>query len=54
MKKMLEAVAPDALLVAGAAGVSIGAGQIYLPAGFIVAGLLLLVAGVLCARAAGK
>ena len=41
MKKLL----PDALLIAGAAGVSYGAWLAWVPLGFIVAGALLIVAG---------
>jgi len=41
---------PDLLLIAGAALVAYGAGLIYRPAGFITAGLLLLLAGVLASR----
>ena len=41
---------PDGLLVAGWAGISYGAWLAYAPAGYIVGGLLLLVAGVLASR----
>ena len=41
---------PDVLMVAGAGSVSAGAGMVYLPAGWIVGGVLSLVAGVLTAR----
>lgn len=41
---------PDALLIAGAASVAYGAWLIYPPAGFIVGGLILLIAGVLASR----
>lgn len=44
MQKIL-ALLPDALLVAGAAGVSYGAWLAYAPAGFIVAGALAIIAG---------
>jgi hypothetical protein len=44
------ALVPDLLLVSGAALLAYGAGQVYRPAGFITAGLLLLVAGVLASR----
>lgn len=43
---------PDALMVAGAAAVSCGAGMVYQPAGCVVAGLFLLAAGWLLARGA--
>ncbi|WP_298929219.1 hypothetical protein [uncultured Ramlibacter sp.] len=43
---------PDALMVGGAAGVSYGAGLVYVPAGWIVAGLFSLVAGWMAARSA--
>jgi hypothetical protein len=42
---------PDTLLVAGAGSVAYGAWLVYAPAGFITAGVLLLVAGVLASRA---
>lgn len=54
MKKILLSVVPDVMMAAGAAGVSVGVGMIYQPAGAIVAGAFLLVAGVLCARVAGQ
>ena len=41
MKKLL----PDALLIAGAAGVSYGAWLAWNPVGYVVAGALLIVAG---------
>ena len=41
MKKLL----PDVLLLSGAAGVSYGAWLAWSPAGFVVAGTLLIVAG---------
>lgn len=41
---------PDATLVAGAAAVSYGVWQIYVPAGWIVGGMLLLAGGWLLAR----
>ena len=43
--------APDAMLLAGAGGVAYGAGMIYAPAGWIVGGVLLLVAGYLTREA---
>lgn len=54
MKKLLLSLAPDALMVAGAAAVSYGTWLIYQPAGFVIAGVFSLTAGVLCARATGK
>ena len=44
---------PDALMTLGGAAVSYGAHMVYQPAGWIVGGALLLVAGVLAARKAG-
>ena len=41
---------PDMLMAAGAATVSFGAWQVYRPAGWIVGGAFLLLAGVLEAR----
>jgi hypothetical protein len=41
---------PDALMVSGAAGVSFGAGMVFQPAGYIVAGLFALAGGWLLAR----
>jgi hypothetical protein len=43
---------PDALMLAGAGAVSYGAGLVYAPAGWIVAGLFALVGGVILARGA--
>jgi hypothetical protein len=42
----------DALMVAGAAGVSYGAWLAWPPAGWIIGGLLLIAAGVVAAKAA--
>ena len=52
MKKMpaLGDIVVDVAGVAGAASISYGAGLIYRPAGFIVAGVLLLAASILAAR----
>lgn len=54
MINKLKAVAaewwPDSLMVAGGGAVSYGAGLVYQPAGWIVAGVLLIVAGVLGSR----
>jgi hypothetical protein len=41
----LKKLAPDLLLVVGAAGVSYGAWLAYQPAGYIVAGALAIYAG---------
>lgn len=41
---------PDALMVAGMSSASYGAWLVYQPAGFIVAGLFLLVGGVILSR----
>jgi uncharacterized protein YjeT (DUF2065 family) len=41
---------PDALMTAGAVAVSVGAGMVYRPAGWIVAGIFSLVAGVILAK----
>lgn len=43
---------PDALMVGGAAAVSYGASIIYLPAGWIVGGVLAIAGGALAARGA--
>lgn len=41
---------PDALFITGGACLAFGAGLVYPPAGWIVAGLLLMGAGYLAAR----
>lgn len=51
MRQYLIKLLPDALLIAGAAAVSYGAWLAWAPAGFIVGGALLLVAGLNLARA---
>lgn len=43
---------PDMLMFGGAAGISYGASLIYLPAGFVVGGILAVVGGVVLARGA--
>lgn len=48
MKKYL----PDVLLIAGAVSVSYGAWAAWPPAGFLVAGVLQIIAGLQIARAA--
>ena len=41
---------PDVLMIGGAAAVSVGAGMVYSPAGWIVGGLFALAAGWIGAR----
>ena len=48
MKKLL----PDALLILGAGSLSYGAWSVWPPAGWLVAGALLIIAGLQIARAA--
>lgn len=48
---MLKKYLPDALMVAGAAALSVGAWLAYNPLGYVVAGVLLIVAGIQLARA---
>lgn len=57
MKEYLQRIAkaaagwlPDSLMLGGAAAVSYGAGLVYQPAGWVVAGLFALAGGVLLAR----
>ncbi len=49
---MLQKVLPDLLLVTGSASISFGAWLVFPPAGYIVGGFLILVAGVKLANAA--
>lgn len=49
-KDKLASWLPDALMLSGAGAVSAGAGMVYLPAGWIVAGLFALAFGYLVAR----
>lgn len=51
MLNKIVSLLPDALMISGGAALSYGAWLIYQPAGYIVAGILLVVAGVLSARA---
>ncbi|TQK10240.1 hypothetical protein [Herbaspirillum sp. SJZ107] len=51
MKKLITMV-PDALILSGAGALSHGAGLLHPAAGFIMAGILLLVGGVSAARRA--
>lgn len=48
--KKLTAALPDAMLVAGAAAVSYGAGLLHPAAGFIAAGVFLIAGGLQVAR----
>jgi len=54
MKRFFTSILPDILMLAGAAGISYGAWLVYQPAGFLVGGGLVLLAGVLCARVVTK
>ena len=50
MRNLVKGLGPhlgELVLLAGAAGVRVGAGLIYLPAGFITGGALAIVGGVL-------
>lgn len=51
VRNSAKALAPDVLLLAGAASLSYGAWLAWPPAGFIVAGALLIVAALKLARA---
>jgi hypothetical protein len=51
MKKLITMI-PDALILSGAGALSYGAGLLHPAAGFIMAGILLLVGGVSAARRA--
>ena len=44
------ALLPDVLMLCGSAAVSAGVGMIHAPAGYITAGLFMLLAGYLLAR----
>lgn len=48
--KTLRGWLPDALMVGGAASISYGAALVYMPAGWVVAGLFGLAGGVLLSR----
>lgn len=48
--KQLASLVPDLLMVGGAVAISFGAWMMYAPAGYVVGGLLSLVAGVIMAR----
>ena len=56
MKQLTRALAryaPDLVLVAGATAVAVGAGMIYLPAGFIAGGLLAILGAVFASLGGG-
>ncbi len=48
------AMLPDGLMVGGASALAYGAWLVYAPAGFIVAGVLAIVAGCMVAKAGGE
>ena len=50
LARFLRAWGADALLVLGAAAVTVGAALIWAPAGWIAGGVLLMAGGVLTAR----
>jgi hypothetical protein len=49
MNKLIKAV-PDGLIVSGGLSISFGAGLLHEAAGFVVAGILLIVGGICAAR----
>lgn len=49
MDKLIKAV-PDGLIVGGGIAISFGAGMLHLAAGFVVAGILMIIGGVCAAR----
>lgn len=51
--KLIKSILPDLLILSGASGISYGAYLINEPYGYIVAGFVGLVIGVLLARANG-
>lgn len=54
LKDGVAAYATELMMGAGAALVSVGAGMIYLPAGIITAGVMLLAGAVLSCLGGGK
>lgn len=50
----MKSLIPDALMLVGVGAVSYGAALVYFPAGFIVAGLFLIIGGVLIAKSKGE
>lgn len=56
MKQIARALArcaPDLVLIAGATSVAVGAGMIYLPAGFIAGGILAIAGAVFASLGGG-
>jgi hypothetical protein len=51
MRQTLKSALPDALLVAGGASVSFGAWLAWSPSGYIVGGILAIIAGLKLAAA---
>lgn len=49
---LLRSSIPDLLMAAGAAAIAYGAWLVFAPAGYVVGGAFLVVAGVLVARVA--
>lgn len=49
MDKLIKAL-PDLLVIAGVAAIALGAGMVYLPAGFIVGGVLVVGMGVVASK----
>lgn len=49
--KQINSMLPDVLMIGGAVALSYGAWLVYPAAGFVVAGLLSMAAGILSARA---
>jgi hypothetical protein len=52
VQKAIVGHIPDALMVLGGGSIAWGAGMVFLPAGFIVGGVLAAVAGWMAARGA--
>lgn len=54
IKEGLSALLPTGLLVMGAVAISCGIGLIYIPAGIIAAGILMMALGVLLIKGGGE
>ena len=54
MKKLIQSLLPDALMIMGASAISYGAWLIYQPAGYVVGGAFIMAAGILAARGTGE